>query len=162
MYLTTANRISRVSELLAPAELLVYPPTSANPIKNHLAAKITIEITFVTITRKPSGAQKTEKGTYSIGDVRSVSDIGVLNHKTVVAVGKRPGSTETNLGAADTKALTLAGLKEEGWKDTTVEGLVGQDGGVFIVVYGILALSFPNTETAGILTLIVDFSLLFN
>jgi hypothetical protein len=34
--------------------------------------------------------------------------------------------------------------------------------GVFIVVYGILALSFPNTETAGILTLIVDFSLLFN
>jgi hypothetical protein len=60
--------------------------------------------------------------------VRSVSDIRVLNHKTVVAVVKRPGSTETNLGAADTKALTLAGLKEEGWKDT-VGGLVGQDGG---------------------------------
>jgi hypothetical protein len=31
--------------------------------------------------------------------------------------------------------------------------------GVFIVVYGILALSLPDVETAGILTLIVDISL---
>jgi hypothetical protein len=83
-------------------------------VKPHLAAKITTEITFATATRKPSGAQETEKGTYSIGDVRSVSGVGVLNHKTVVAVG----------GAADTKALTLAGLEKEGWKDTVGE-LIG-------------------------------------
>src|ERR1700722_8648602 len=31
--------------------------------------------------------------------------------------------------------------------------------GVFIVVYGIVALSLPDTKTAGILTLIVDISL---
>jgi hypothetical protein len=31
--------------------------------------------------------------------------------------------------------------------------------GVFIVVYGIVALSLPDTKTAGILTLIVDLSL---
>ena len=61
-------------------------------VKNHLIAKIITEVTFATTTRKPSGAQKTERDTYSIGDVRSVSDVGVLNHKTVrsVAVGKRP------------------------------------------------------------------------
>jgi hypothetical protein len=31
--------------------------------------------------------------------------------------------------------------------------------GIFIVVYGTVALSLPNTKTAGILTLIVDISL---
>jgi hypothetical protein len=31
--------------------------------------------------------------------------------------------------------------------------------GVFIVLYGIVALSLPDTKTAGILTLIVDISL---
>ncbi len=33
--------------------------------------------------------------------------------------------------------------------------------GVFIVVYGIVALSLPDTETAGILTLMVDISLYY-
>ena len=33
--------------------------------------------------------QKTEKDIYSIGDIRSVSDIGILNYKTIVIIEKQ-------------------------------------------------------------------------